>query len=446
MATENRLQPHDLDSEMAVLGCAILDSSCVGKILTETRSSRSAFFDVRNQVIYDAILGMSKAGTSIDLITIQTYLRDRKNMDMAGGRGYVSSLIDHVASSAMVGTYLACVVDKWRLRNALNSLNESIAEIYESRDSVNEVVDRIESRILQSTRVGSESSKSWVDGVGLARAAVSYFEKIFIARSTGKIPGIPTGYPDLDSKMLGLLGPEVTVIAARPSCGKTALAMNIAQNVAESGVGVAVFSLETNSELLGARSLSSMAQVNARENLRQEDLQKIAVYSSKLGSLPLYVKDDVYGIDEIRREARRICAEKSIGLIVLDYMQLIVGDDRKPRKEQVGQCSRGIKLMAKELGVPVIGLAQVSRELEGGDRVPKLSDLKESGDLEQDADNVIFLHRRRGKDDEPDDSGGNPFVVSLIIAKQKMGPRDIEVDLIFHPKHTRFTSCSRQQI
>lgn len=446
---QHSLPPHSVEAEQAVLGCVLVDPSLIDRMLTETSGDEDAFYDVRHKVIFNAISGMSSAGIPTDLVTIQQWLRDRKNLDICGGRGYLAELPDKIATPAMFGTYMAVVSDKWKLRRVLKSLNECVAEVFESVDPVSEVVDRIESKVIHASKIGQDQKSSWSDGRALASKAIDFFQRAYEASSSGKTLGIPTGFIDLDRMMSGLRQPEVTIIAARPSCGKTALAMNIAQNVAEIGIGVGVFSLETNDELLGVRTLSHMAQVSSRDVSSQSDFVKLSAAAGRLANLPIYVKDDCYGIEEVRREARRLCSEKKIGLLVIDYLQLIVGDQKRQRHDEVGQCSRGLKLMAKELGVPVIALAQISREVDSDKnkgRPPRLSDLRESGSIEQDADNVIFLHRRRNPMDPPDDSGSEPYVVSLIIAKQKMGPRDIEVDLVFHPKHTRFTNCSRQQI
>lgn len=446
---QHNLPPYSTENEQAVLGCVLVDPALTDRLLNETSGDEDAFYDVRHKVIFNALAGMSAAGIPVDLITLSSWLKDRKNLEMCGGRGYLSELPDKIATPAMFGTYMAVVSDKWKLRRVLKSLNECVADVFESVDAVPEIVDRIESRIIHASKIGQDQKNSWSDGRILAHKALDFFQRAFEASSGGKTLGIPTGFIDLDNVMSGLRAPEVTIIAARPSCGKTALAMNMAQNVSELGIGVGVFSLETNDELLGVRTLSHMAHVSSRSVSSQADFTKLAAAAGRLAKLPLYIKDDCYGIDQIRREARRLCSEKKVGLLVVDYLQLIVGDQKRQRHDEVGQCSRGLKLMAKELGVPVIALAQISREVESDKnkgRAPRLSDLRESGSIEQDADNVIFLHRRRNPNDPPDDSGSEPYAVSLIIAKQKMGPRDIEVDLVFHPQHTRFTNCSRQQI
>jgi replicative DNA helicase len=433
------------ESEQAILGCILLSPrECLPAVVSAFGDTSEAFHDIRHKAIYESMMAMDDDGAPIDLITLQQFLKDLGQLASSGGRGYLSELPDKVASVSMIGSYIATVQDKWKLRRMNSALWAGLQSIAESGVTAAEVIDKIEGSIIQAGKVGASSATTWSGGKQLAGLALDQFQQIFSAN--GKPTGISTGFPDLDKVTLGLHKTQYFCIAARPSYGKTSLAMNIAEHVAVNlRVPVGVFSLETSTDLLAARMLSSMAQVDMRSTLLNEDMPKLAMQASRLGGAPIFINESSMDMASIRSEARRLKTEHGIGLMVLDYLQLASSSEGRDRREKVEAVSRGMKLLAKELDIPVIVLAQLSREVAKQDREPQLEDLRECGGIEQDADVVLMLHRRFGPTDDRDD-WVNPFKVDAIIRKQKQGPRNVIVPLTFHPRHTRFTSHTGEHL
>jgi replicative DNA helicase len=396
------------------------------------------------------LIEMYEKKEPIDLITIQQKLRDRQQLESVGGLAYLSSLPDAVPSAANLSYYGDIVYEKYVLRKMIHTCTSVVSRAYECEDDVDKLLDEAERDILQivESRV-EESDKSMKK---LVQNAVTMIEDFFNRK--GALTGIATGFVDLDKMTSGLQPGDMVVIAARPSMGKTSLAMNIAEHVAvEMKLPVGVFSLEMTAQSLVLRMLCSHSRVNFR-NIRdgfmsERDFPKLVASTGKLANAPLII-DDTAGLSilQLRAKARRMHQQHGIKLIVIDYLQLLhstAARSKENRQQEIADISSGIKALAKELQIPIIVLAQLNRELEKDkDRKPRMSDLRESGAIEQDADLIGLLYKPSRGDDE---EGGvaaehEALPVNLLIAKQRNGPTG-DVCLTFLKSFTRFESAAK---
>ncbi len=448
----DRLPPHSTECEQGVLGCALLEpNQCIGECITTLKDNgKEAFYDLRHQTIYETLTEMYNARQAIDLITVQQNLKDRQLLEQVGGIAYLSQLLDAVPSAANLSYYLDHVREKHLLRRMIQTCTGVVGRIYDYEGDVDALLDEVETSVL---RVNESRAQGEISSVKvLVNKALVTIENFFNRK--GELSGISTGFTDLDKMTDGLHGGEMVVIAARPSMGKTSLAMNVAEHVAlELKLPVGVFSLEMSSESLILRMLCSLARVNMRSIrdgfMSESDFPKLMSASGRLAGAPLYI-DDTAGLSivELRARARRMHQQHGIRLFVIDYLQLLNSTARRSqdnRQQEIADISSGVKALAKELKVPVIVLAQLNRELEKDkSRKPRLSDLRESGSIEQDADLVGLLYKPSSGDDEdgaaPDESVGVP--VNLLIAKQRNGPTG-DVDLTFMKPYTRFENRSK---
>ena len=415
-------------------------AECVEKI------SEEYFYVPAHQTIYAVLVELWNAGQGIDLITFTQVLRDRNLLETVGGASAVTSLFTFVPTAANVTYYLEIVRDKYILRQIIAACTESVRRSFEEQDQVDELLDEVEQKIFV---VGEDRFKGHLLSMREhVMGAVEAIENLW--ERQGAITGISTGFADLNRLTSGLHGGEMFVIAGRPSMGKTALAMNIAEHVAlEENLPVAIFSLEMSSQQLVQRLLCSRAKVNLRKLkdgfLKDADFRNITDHASKLASTQVFI-DDTSGLSilELRAKARRIKAQHDIKLIVVDYLQLLRSTTRRAqenRQLEIAEISAGLKGLAKELNIPIVVAAQLNRNPENrsGDRkgVPMLSDLRESGTIEQDADVVGLLYREDYYADEAekDDARGK---AELIIAKQRNGPAGEHVKLTFRSDFTRF--------
>lgn len=453
----DRLPPHALEAEQAVLGCALLAAQdCMGECIEKLKSGPQAFYDVRHQVLYETLTEMYDKKEHVDLITVQQRLKDRGQLESVGGRGYLAELPDKVASPAMVGTYLTVVWDKYMLRRTIQVCSSVVAKAYEHTDSVDGLIDEVEKDILQISQERVSTSSP-----GMRELVNKAVEKIqFYYTHAGQTTGVSTGFLDLDRMTNGLQPGDMVVIAARPSMGKTSFAMNIVEYVAvEQKIPVGVFSLEMTAESLVMRMLSSCSRVNMRNIqdgfLAETDFAKLTTWAGRLASAPLFI-DDTSGLSilQLRAKARRMWQQNHIRLIVIDYLQLLHSTSRRAenRQQEIADISNGVKALAKELRIPVIVLGQLNREFEKDkDRKPKLSDLRESGAIEQDADLVGLLYKadpeNPGRPKSRDDDGEagveqDVIPVNLLIAKQRNGPTG-DVRMTFLKKFTRFENAAK---
>jgi replicative DNA helicase len=443
----HRTLPHSVEAEQGVLGSMLISpreiiAECVERI------SEEYFYVPAHQTIYTVLVELWNAGAGIDLITFTQTLRDRNLLETIGGAAFITSLYTFVPTAANVMYYLEIVREKYVLRQIIAACTESVRRAYEEQDEVNNLLDEVEQKVFA---VGEDRFKGQMPGMKeQVMGALESIEQLWERR--GGITGISTGFAELDRMTNGLHEAEMIVIAARPSMGKTALAMNIAEHVAiSSKLPVAVFSLEMSSQQLVQRLLCSRARVNlqkVREGfLAERDFPSLTSAASKLAEAQIYI-DDTAGLSilELRAKARRLKAQKDIQLIVIDYLQLLKSTTRRAqdnRQLEISEISSGIKGLAKELKLPIIVLAQLNRQPEarsGGK--PRLSDLRESGSIEQDADLVGLLVRPEVYEEDEDAKAEKAGEAELIIAKQRNGPVG-EVPLTFLKEFTRFEDRAR---
>jgi len=418
---------------------------CIEKISAE------AFYDLRHQTIYQTFVEMYEKRIGIDVITVHQNLKDKQLIDQIGGIPYLNLLQDAVPSAANLAYYLEIVREKFLLRKMIQTCTGVVGKIYDYEGEVDELLDEVEKEVL---KVNESRVQPNIQGVkDLVNHAITTIEHFFNRK--GELSGLPTGFPDLDRMTDGLHGGEMIVIAARPSMGKTSLAMNIAEHVViEAKVPVGVFSLEMSAESLVLRMMCSVARVNLRQIrdgfMSEADFPKLMTAAGKLSNSKLLI-DATAGLSilQLRARARRMAQQHDIKLFIIDYLQLLHSTARRSqenRQQEIAEISSGIKALAKELNVPVIVLAQLNREIEKDkNRKPRMSDLRESGSIEQDADLVGLLYKPNAGDDEDatstaDESEG--IAVNLLIAKQRNGPTG-DVSLTFLKPYTRFESAAK---
>ena len=445
----DRLPPHSGEAEQGVLGCVLLSPhDSMGVCIEKLKPGAAAFYDLRHREIYTHLAEMYDHKEAIDIITLQQRLKDRNQLESVGGIEYLASLPDAVPSAANLEYYLGIVEEKHLLRRMIQTCTSVVGRVYENQGEVDALLDEVEREILRigEERVGSES----VAIKELVRRAITTIEDL--NERKGVLTGISTGFPDFDKMTSGLHAGEMVVIAARPSMGKTSFAMNIVENVVvDQKLPVAVFSLEMTAESLVLRMLCSRARVNLR-NVREgfladRDFPKLTGAAGKLSAAPLFIDDSSsLSILQLRARARRLFQQHDIRLFVVDYLQLLNSTSRRAenRQQEISDISSGIKALAKELKVPVLVLSQLNRELERDkSRKPKLSDLRESGAIEQDADLVGLLYKpSSGDEDEQPVEERDATEVNLFIAKQRNGPTG-DVHLTFLRPFTRFESAAR---
>src|SRR5438128_4004516 len=443
----HRTPPHSVEAEQGVLGSMLISpretiAECVEKINEEY------FYVPAHRTIYSVLVDLWNAGNAIDLITFTQVLRDRNLLDAVGGAAFVTSLYTFVPTAANVQYYLEIVRDKHILRSIITAATESVRRAYEEQDEVNNLLDEVEQRIFA---VGEDRFKGQMLSMkDQVMEAIESIEKLYERK--GGITGISTGFVEFDRMTSGMHGAEMIVIAARPSMGKTALVMNIAEHVAvQEKLPVGVFSLEMSSQQLVQRLLCSRARVNLQKVrdgfLAERDFPSLTAAASKLAEAQIFIDDSAgLSILELRAKARRLKAQKDIKLIVVDYLQLLRSTSRRAqdnRQLEISEISAGIKGLAKELKIPIIVVAQLNRQPEarsGGK--PRLSDLRESGSIEQDADLVGLLVRPEIYEEDEEARAEKAGEAELIIAKQRNGPVG-EIPLTFLKEFTRFETRAR---
>jgi len=445
----DRLPPHSTEAEQGVLGCILLSpNECLGTCIERFKGGPEVFYDLRHRTVYEVLVEMYDKKEAVDLITVQQRLKDRQQLDGVGGYAYLSALPDAVPSAANLNYYIEIVREKYLLRRLISTCSEVIGRVYDHEGEVDSLVDEVERDVLRVSEDRVESNLSNMKD--LVHSAINTIEEYH--QRQGMLTGVGTGFVDLDKMTSGLHGGEMIVVAARPSMGKTSLAMNIAEHVAiDLKMPVGVFSLEMTAESLVLRMLCSRSRVNLR-NIRdgflaERDFPKLTGAAGKLANAPLFI-DDSSGLSilQVRAKARRMWQQHGIKLFVIDYLQLLHSTARRAenRQQEIADISNGIKALAKELDVPVIVLSQLNRELEKDkNRKPRLSDLRESGSIEQDADLVALLYKPSSGDDEEGNQEIQEAVpVNLLIAKQRNGPTG-DVNLTFLKSFTRFENAAK---
>ncbi len=451
----DRLPPHSPEAEQGVLGCILLSpNDCLGECITKLKGGSEVFYDLRHQTIFDTLAEMFDKREGIDIITLQQRLKNKQLLEQVGGLAYLSTLPDMVPSAANLSYYLDIVQEKFLLRKMIRVCTEVVGRVYDYEGEVDALMDEIERDVLRISESRVQSQTSTIKD--LVKRAINTIEDYH--QRQGTLTGIGTGFVDLDKMTTGLHGGEMIVIAARPSVGKTSLAMNIAEHVSiDQKLPVGVFSLEMTAESLVLRMLCSRSRVNLRNVregfLAERDFPKLTGTAGKLANSLLFI-DDSSGLSilQLRAKARRMHQQYGIKLFVIDYLQLLHSTSRRAenRQQEIADISSGIKALAKELNVPVIVLSQLNREVEREKgRPPRLSDLRESGAIEQDADLVGLLYKptKQGEDEDgvSDAGEGDAIAVNLLIAKQRNGPAGEDVHLTFLKAYTRFESAAKIQ-
>jgi replicative DNA helicase len=439
--------PVSMEAERSILGAILLDNSLYDQA-AENLTPDDFSLDAHRRV-YSRMRDLQESGRPVDMITLVEELDRHKEVEAIGGVAYLSSLIDGVPDRPSIEHYVRIVRNKALLRGLINLAQNAIAEAIEHSDEAEEVLGRAEQAIFQlsENRIG----QGFMNIPSIIKGSFGSLEELY-ARGQ-EITGLATHYTLLDKLTSGLQPSDLIIIAARPSMGKTALAMNIAENAAVlDGKVVGVFSLEMSREALLMRMLASHAQVDSKD-LRQgfltkEDMRKLTRATEQLSHSKLWIDDSPgLSVSEMRAKARRLRQTEGLDLLIVDYLQLMsavpIGGKRfENRTQEVSAISRGLKALAKELKVPVVALSQLSRapESRGGDHRPQLSDLRESGSIEQDADVVAFIFREEVyKKDDPDLEG----MAELIVAKQRNGPTDM-IKMAFVKRYTRFENLAKE--
>ncbi|MDR9504734.1 replicative DNA helicase [Brevibacillus agri] len=436
----DRLPPKNIEAEQSVLGAIFLSKQAM-----ETASEKLTaedFYPANHQRIFSVMLELYDADKPIDLVTVTAELQDKKLLEEVGGIAYLTNLASSVPTAANVGYYADIVAEKAYRRRVIEANTKAINQAYES--------ETVEELIAEQERIAmdlGEKRKSSSDFVPIKDAMMDAYEEIdrLSTRKT-EITGVPSGYPDLDAMTGGFQRSDLIILAARPSVGKTAFALNIAQNIGiKTGETVAIFSLEMSTLQLVKRMICAEGNIDASKmrngGFEGDDWERMTRAIGNLAKAKIFI-DDSPGltVQEIRRKARKLKQQHGLGMILIDYLQLVHCVSKGNRQEQVSEVSRMLKAIARELDVPVIALSQLSRSVEQRqDKRPMMSDIRESGSIEQDADIVAFLYR----DDYYDKESANKNVVEVIIAKQRNGPTGT-VELAFLKEHNKFVSIDHR--
>ncbi|HEX3159516.1 MAG TPA: replicative DNA helicase [Gemmatimonadaceae bacterium] len=445
----DRQPPYSAEAEQAVLSAMLMDADAVMRAAEHVDDTM--FYREGHRRIFRAMVAISERGDVVDPLTLADELGRRGELEASGGRDYVGWLLDAVPTAANVEYHAKIVREKALLRRLIETSTGIVTEAFEGQSTASQLLDDAESKIFQISQ--SQGGRGFTRIKELLWPAMERIEAL--QRGGQTLTGAPSGFTDLDEMTSGFQPADLIIIAARPSMGKTAFVLNIAQNAAiKNKVGVAFFSLEMSKESLVQRMLTAEAMIDAQDlrrgRLRDDDFPRLARAAGILSSAPVFI-DDQPGITllEMRSKARRLKAESDIGMVIVDYLQLIQGPpSSENRQQEISQISRGLKALAKELSVPVIALSQLSRAPEqraGDQKRPQMSDLRESGAIEQDADLIMAIYRpevyaERGAEAGPaKDKDGNSIegLAEIIILKQRNGPIGT-VSLHFHKQYTRF--------
>ncbi|MFC0296076.1 replicative DNA helicase [Geobacillus jurassicus] len=437
-----RIPPQSIEAEQAVLGAVFLDPTAL--TLASERLIPEDFYRAAHQKIFHAMLRVADKGEPVDLVTVTAELAALEQLEEVGGVSYLSELADSVPTAANVEYYARIVEEKSVLRRLIRTATSIAQDGYTREDEIDVLLDEAERKIMEvSQRKHSGAFKNIKD------VLVQTYDNIeMLHNRNGDITGIPTGFTELDRMTSGFQRSDLIIVAARPSVGKTAFALNIAQNVAtKTSENVAIFSLEMSAQQLVMRMLCAEGNINA-QNLRTgrltpEDWGKLTMAMGSLSNAGIYIDDTPsIRVSDIRAKCRRLKQESGLGMVVIDYLQLIQGSgrNRENRQQEVSEISRSLKALARELEVPVIALSQLSRSVEQRqDKRPMMSDLRESGSIEQDADIVAFLYR----DDYYNKDSENKNIIEIIIAKQRNGPVGT-VQLAFIKEYNKFVNLERR--
>ena len=450
-STSGRIPPQALEIEKAVLGAMLIERSARARVFADLGSLEDGVFYLpRHEKIFQAIRHLEVEESAVDLLTVSHELNKRGELEGVGGEAYLADLTMSVASAENVGVHARIVLEKALLRQLIETMTRSIAKAYDKATDTFDLLDKVESDIFRINEASLRKTAKPIDS--LVQETLERLEAIH-GKKEG-ITGVPSGFADLDRLTGGWQASDLIIIAARPSMGKTALALACALNAAlhkKKATPVAVFSLEMTAEQLTQRLLMSEARVDAQRartgQMNKGDWAKLASQRDRLAAAPILLDDSpALGIMELRSKARRLKAEQGIGLLVVDYLQLMHGPETRNanREQEIAKISRSLKALAKELNIPVIALSQLNRGVENrtGSKRPQLSDLRESGSIEQDADVVLFIYRAERYGIMTDENqNSTEGLAEIIVSKQRNGPTG-KANLSFARNYARFDNLS----
>ena len=430
-----KITPQNTEAEASILGSILIDSDSIFEIAEFLRPEH--FYATKHQLIYEACLDLFEKRQPIDIVTLSNQLKKKKALSKVGGSGYLANLSSITPSSANVKAYAQIVKSGYTKRELIKASAKINDLAFDDAMEEKDIIDKTE-QLLYSVSKDTITK----DYLHIKDVLAQTFEKMDeLHKNKGTLRGVPTGFPSLDKKTNGFQESNLIIVAARPSVGKSSLASNIAQFAAtQKGVGVIIFSLEMSAEEIADRMIASEADLDMFKlktgNMTEEEYGKMGEAYGVLSEAPIFI-EDTPGISvlELRTKARRLAMEREIGMIVVDYIQLMRGRNLDNRAQEVAEISQSLKNLARELKIPVVALSQLNRQVENRGGGPQLSDLRESGAIEQDADIVIFLHR-------PDDE--NRQSIELIIAKHRNGPTG-KIDLYFKGEQTKFFEVEKNQ-
>ncbi len=434
-----KLPPQNLESEQSVIGAILLENESLPKSLEII--NEEDFYRGTHKKIFSAMKELFEKNEPIDLMTLTDKLRKRNELEDIGGIDYLSSLEETIPTATNVVYHCKIVKEKAILRSLISVSNEIIGQSYEDNEDVDSILDNAEKSIFEISEKKIRPAFVSIDKI--LKRSFEYIERLYDRKEM--VTGVPTGILELDNLTTGLQPSDLIIIAGRPSMGKTALALNIARNAAvESHIPVAIFSLEMSSEQIGIRMLCAEAKKNSRKlrtgYLSKTDWPDLTTAAGRLAESPIFI-DDTAALSslDIRARARRLQAEHKIGLVIVDYLQLMKGRSRaESRQLEISEITQSLKALAKELNLPVIALSQLSRAVEQRThKKPQLSDLRESGAIEQDSDLVLFLYREEAYEENTENKG----IAEVIIGKQRNGPTGT-IKLTFLKEYAKFENLS----
>ena len=435
-----RIPPHNIDAEQSVLGSVLLRDD--GFLNVNEIVSADDFYRESHRLIFKAMTDLFDRSEPHDLVTLTSYLKDGNQLEAVGGASYLASLTSIVPVTANIQSYARIIKQKSVLRNLIRATSDIANTCFEDQKDIDGLVDQAERTIFQIT--GDKSETEFASLNAIIPESFKNIEKLSQRREL--ITGVPTGYSEIDRMTAGLQDSDLIILAGRPSMGKTAFALNIAQHAAMiDKTGVAIFSLEMSKEQLAMRLLSTVAPVDSQllrtGRLRDQDWNPLTRAVSMLSEAPIFIDDTpALSIRKMRSKMRRIASQNDIGLVLVDYLQLMQGHSKENRTQEIGEISRALKALAKEHHVPVLALSQLNRGLESRtDKRPMMSDLRESGAIEQDADVICFIYRDEvyNKSEDNPDRG----IAEIIIGKQRNGPTGV-ARLHFIKEYTKFENLS----
>ena len=441
----DRIPPQNLEAEASVLGGIMLDRDAIIKI-ADTLSAED-FYEHKNHLIFEVMLDLYEDRASIDVLTVSNKLEEKKQLAGVGGMSYLTSLVNNTPSAAHIVHYAQIVQRKSTLRKLIHASSDITTSAYGDVTDVDQLLDQAEQKLF-----GISQKYLKQNFIPIEKVLHETFDRIDeLHKEKGKLRGIPTGFQDLDRLLGGLQKSDLVILAARPSMGKTSMALDIVRHVGvKAKIPVGIFSLEMSKDQLVDRLLAAEAEVDLwkmrtgrlSDDGENNDFERIGHAMGRLSDAPIFIDDSASSnIMEIRTKARRLQAEHDLGLITVDYLQLMEGRNTDNRVQEVSEISRALKSLARELNVPVLALSQLSRAVESRNPpIPQLSDLRESGSIEQDADVVMFIYREeqyKGRDAK------RPHIADIMIKKHRNGPTG-QIELYFDETKTSFRSLSRE--